>query len=1043
MSLPVKSVSLILSLIPISIVVLEPSPVKSQGRAPDTSSPPIQVPLNIPEIPVYIPPPIQIPVYTPPSIHIPKYEPKEPKPLNIPTYPNDINFEPSGPVLSKEDRQRYEKWQQECRSAQTQYQSIIDVGNSAAAAGKLIKAENQFNQALQISFPTFLAPEFSLKPQFTEPCNFSSKPFVKQKLGDVLVQQADQLVQQNQLEAANQKYRRSLLFVLSDAPVLQKLEIVLGKQADQFVQQGKADAAIKAYRQLFLLNSNRSEAQSLGRQMIESQPLKAIAYFKIALSSQPTPDQRLDLLLDLGAAYAKVGDYQASLLNYQLAAVQARELGDRRRELKALLGQAQAYTQLGNYATALELYQQVYDRDRIDSLVTKNSQGTFIKVDAIVGFGDIWRIRRKDKQATIYYNQALEIARNLNDSQRIAYISNALSTIQGHPEVTIQSPPGLSDIIQQLNNTLKLARSNRDLNGEIITLIQLGTQYSTLGKAEESLYFYTQALEKQVENNDVKGVVETKEKISELLKENPKLVAQISQKFSQDWLRRMIGFALNQGKPCLALQLADLSKVIEAERSFSARRDIRKSVNNLPEQNDSFTGIEALQQKASQQMQELEQLQQIPEAMRTPEQKRRLEALKPTLIELFELFAQFINSAPVTQRVADTTRNTSEVVSINSTCPILENAAKQQQKKVAFFYPLLLNDNRLALMLYIPGFGPSFKLVPVSRATLTQEVKAFQTAILTKEKDFNLPSSKMRQSAQHLYQRLLEPFESELKLAKVQTIIYASDDILRYVPLAALHTGSRWLIEDYEIQYIVASSITDFNTPPQRDRRVLAGAFATGQVTVPLGKQPIAYTGLTHAKVEIDELKAQIPTTTQLFDRAFSAQTVLAKANQYTLMHFATHASFGGTPDDSYIVFGDGYSTLRSMENWNLQNIDLLTLSACETAFGTQLGDGREILGIGYQIHRAGAKAVLASLWAVQDDSTQVLMDRFYMSFVQGKSKVAAIRQAQLDLLSGKSLSSFSQGSQTASIQASGAGTSQRFDHPYYWAPFILIGNGL
>lgn len=367
---------------------------------------------------------------------------------------------------------------------------------------------------------------------------------------------------------------------------------------------------------------------------------------------------------------------------------------------------------------------------------------------------------------------------------------------------------------------------------------------------------------------------------------------------------------------------------------------------------------------------------------------------------------------------------------------------------MALFYPVLLNDDRLALMLYIPGVPnqpPLHEILPVSRATLKREIEEFQAAILAKEPNFNAPNSKIKQSAQTLYGNLLKPFEKTLKERNVQRIIYASDDVLRYVPLAALHDGNQWLIERYEIQYIVASSLTDFNTPPKRDRRALAGAFATGQVTVPLGKQPTTYSGLTFAKPEIDNLKARIPNTTQLVDRNFSVQAVLSRRNQYTLMHFATHASFGSTPDDSYILFGNGYSTLRDMESWNLKNIDLLTLGACATAFGGQLGDGREILGFGYQTHRAGAKATLASLWAVQDDSTQVLMDRFYTAFAQGKPKVEAIRQAQLDLLSGQTFATpFQKNTRTASLKGTAAPTTpQRFDHPYYWAPFILIGNGL
>ena len=96
-------------------------------------------------------------------------------------------------------------------------------------------------------------------------------------------------------------------------------------------------------------------------------------------------------------------------------------------------------------------------------------------------------------------------------------------------------------------------------------------------------------------------------------------------------------------------------------------------------------------------------------------------------------------------------------------------------------------------------------------------------------------------------------------------------------------------------------------------------------------------------------------------------------------------------------------------------------LSACKTAVSTSdLGNGEEILGFGYQIQQTGADAAIASLWYVDDSSTQALMSRFYEALRSGNSEAMALRQAQLALIADSSLS-----------------------HPYYWAPFILIGNGL
>lgn len=119
--------------------------------------------------------------------------------------------------------------------------------------------------------------------------------------------------------------------------------------------------------------------------------------------------------------------------------------------------------------------------------------------------------------------------------------------------------------------------------------------------------------------------------------------------------------------------------------------------------------------------------------------------------------------------------------------------------------------------------------------------------------------------------------------------------------------------------------------------------------------------------------------------------------DDYNIVHLATHAAFVvGTPDDSFILFGNGERiTLRDIQKWNLKNVDLVVLSACETGLGGKLGNGEEILGLGYQMQRAGARAAMASLWSVDDGGTQALMDAFYTGITQGNiTKAEALRQA-------------------------------------------------
>ena len=163
--------------------------------------------------------------------------------------------------------------------------------------------------------------------------------------------------------------------------------------------------------------------------------------------------------------------------------------------------------------------------------------------------------------------------------------------------------------------------------------------------------------------------------------------------------------------------------------------------------------------------------------------------------------------------------------------------------------------------------------------------------------------------------------------------------------------------------------------------------------------------------------------------------------NDYQIVHLATHAAFNpGPAENSFIVFGNGeHANLLDIDRWPITDVELVVLSACETAVGdVPLGDGKEILGFGYGMQTAGADATIASLWSVDDGGTQLLMDGFYDALIRGGlPKAEALRQAQLAFI-------------TSNVQRGGLvlpnGSTVELDtlrHPHYWAPFIIIGNGL
>jgi CHAT domain-containing protein len=334
------------------------------------------------------------------------------------------------------------------------------------------------------------------------------------------------------------------------------------------------------------------------------------------------------------------------------------------------------------------------------------------------------------------------------------------------------------------------------------------------------------------------------------------------------------------------------------------------------------------------------------------------------------------------------------------------------------------------LVVVSPESVPVHRPVRVTREQLNQAIAAFRQDLQSTR------SQNVKKSASQLYDWLIKPIENDIKLAGAKQLIYAPDDQLRYIPLTALYDGKQWLIERFSVNYITAASLSNFNTPPKAKFRALAGAFTKGNYQFQVGNQRLNYSGLAFAGQEVDSIAATLPGSQKLIDQAFSPQATVPQMDDYTIVHLATHAAFVvGKPEDSFILFGNGDRIqLQDVANWSLPNVDLVVLSACETGLGGKLGNGEEILGFAYQMQKTGARATIASLWSVDDGGTQALMSAFYSLLSTGTlTKAEALRQTQIALITGKS-----PGNNRRSIA-----TSSGLSHPYYWAPFILIGNGL
>ncbi len=355
-----------------------------------------------------------------------------------------------------------------------------------------------------------------------------------------------------------------------------------------------------------------------------------------------------------------------------------------------------------------------------------------------------------------------------------------------------------------------------------------------------------------------------------------------------------------------------------------------------------------------------------------------------------------------------------EIIELNSTPP-----------RTAMIYPIPLRD-RLALLLILPD---SMKLVNVpidsprvngwaEKFNISEDSEKLREWAARFREQLQKRSNRFRFYAKELYNWLIRPVETELADNGIDTLIVAPDGPLRMIPFSALHDGKRFLIEKYAVVTVPAITLTD---PKETDlgnaRILLAGLSEEADPRLP---------GVAK---ELEAIRRIMNSRQVMQDRAFTKDNLEKEfaGHEYRIAHISTHGFFGGTPDDTELqVYPDDKLSLNDLEKlvsvgrFRKQPVELLVLSACQTA----LGDERAALGLGGVAIKAGARRAIATLWSVNDKSTSELLIQFYRNLREsGMSVAKALQAAQKKLISQKD--------------------EPRYNHPFYWGPFLLIGSWL
>ena len=325
----------------------------------------------------------------------------------------------------------------------------------------------------------------------------------------------------------------------------------------------------------------------------------------------------------------------------------------------------------------------------------------------------------------------------------------------------------------------------------------------------------------------------------------------------------------------------------------------------------------------------------------------------------------------------------------------------------AVFYPILFPD-RLDMLVTMAAETRRYS-AKVDARSVAEQIRTFRQLLEKRTTRQYIPQ------AQALYQLLFAPVADLLKERGIRTLVIVPDDELRLIPMSALHDGKQFLIESYAIAVTPGLTLTASRPLAPRSLDVLLAGVTDsvqGFAALPNVEQELKSVSTLFRSEVLKNQDFDVGAV----DRALSDHA-------YNVVHFATHAQFGHTRADTFVLDYRNKITIDELEHliskrrYADQPIELLTLSACQTA----AGDERAALGLAGVAIKAGARSAVASLWFVNDAASSLLVTEFYRQLKSGGvSKAEALRRAQRGLIA-----------------------DPRYRHPGYWAPFLLIGNWL
>lgn len=429
------------------------------------------------------------------------------------------------------------------------------------------------------------------------------------------------------------------------------------------------------------------------------------------------------------------------------------------------------------------------------------------------------------------------------------------------------------------------------------------------------------------------------------------------------------------------------------------------------------------------------EIQGINESVRTAQEKERLSKLDADLTVARQAFDAFSvdlmtelgqQSGQVASGARQREIGAKQLESLSALQGTLESLG---QGSVILHY--LMTDERLWILLTTPTIQ-LIRQAAIGEADLNRLIGQYRDAIASRD-------PKINEKGKALYDLLIGPVARDLEQANAETLMFSLDGSLRYLPMAALYDGEKYLTQRHRLAIYTEAAKANLKDPVKPQWRFAGFGLTEARAN---------FSPLPSVRGELEGMVASGFLGDIKLNQHFTADSFKAGlAQRPPVVHIASHFVFKpGTESDSFLLLGDGAPlSLQAIKrgNYRFTDVDLVTLSACETAVGGgRDANGREVEGFGALVQNQGAKGVIATLWSVADESTGQFMQLFY-GYRQGNpgmTKAEAMQKAQEAFIEGRvplALTEVSRAAVKPPQTASKVGT----DHPYFWAPFTLMGN--